>query len=32
MNVVHREDQQLREHALLSPDEDKSDESEGRAR
>ena len=32
MNIVHREDQQLREHALLSPDAAKSDESEGRAR
>ena len=32
MNIVHREDQQLREHALLSADAAKSDESEGRAR
>ena len=32
MNIVHREDQQLREHALLSSDAAKSDESEGRAR
>ena len=32
MNIIHREDQQLREHALLSPDAAKSDESEGRAR
>ena len=32
MNIVHREDQQLREHSLLSADAAKSDESEGRAR
>ena len=32
MNIVHREDQQLREHTLLSADAAKSDESEGRAR
>ena len=31
MNVVHREEQQLREHELLSPDAACSDETEGRA-
>ena len=31
MNIVHREDQQQREHVLLSPDAAFSDETEGRA-